>query len=138
MTKIKAVNIEIVLRVTNGFYENVISSFRNDFMKILIKESNGAIKPIIQEFPHMRDNYGYGIIWFYLYINIPIYIDIHKIIEDQVDNKLLASIAKKFIKTNRILSEFKKELERNITKSLREQDKMNLVVALDKIDIKKL
>ncbi len=86
----------------------------------------------------MRDNYGYGIIWFYLYINIPIYIDIHKIIENQVDNKLLASIAKKFIKTDRILSEFKKELERNITKSLREQDKMNLVVALDKINIKKL
>ena len=107
-------------------------------MKILIKESNGAIKPMIKEFPHMRDSYSYGIIWFYLYISIPVQIDIHKIIEDQVDNKLLSSIAKKFIKTDRILSEFKRELERNITKSLREQDKMNLVVALDKIDIKKL
>ncbi len=120
-------NIYIRIEITNGLGNIVEPAFEKEFMSSLIKETNGAIRPLIDEYPHITKSYpDNGWISYYYDVNSDIEVNISQLLREQAG--CLAFLAKKFYKSQDIADIICGNLRNGIRQKLNLRDVKVLLV----------
>ncbi len=120
-------NIYIRIEITNGLGNIVEPAFEKEFMSSLIIETNGAIRPLIDEYPHIKKSYpDNGWISYYYDVNSDIEVNISQLLREQAG--CLAFLAKKFYKSQDIADIICGNLRNGIRQKLNLRDVKVLLV----------
>ncbi len=110
-------HIYIRIEITNGMGNIIEPCFEKDFMSSLIKETNGAIQPLLHEYPHFTKNYpDNGWISYYYDVDCDVEVNISQLLRDQVG--CFAPFAKLVVHSQDIANKIRDNLRETMDKTL--------------------
>ncbi len=115
-------NIYLRIEIMNGVGGSIIEpAFEKEFMSSLIKETNGAIRPLLQTFPHYTKSYpDNGWITYYLDVNSDIDVNISQLLRDQAG--CFSPIANLFYHSQDIANIIQSNIRESVSKKLTLKD----------------
>ncbi len=115
-------NIYLRIEIMNGVGGSIIEpAFEKEFMSSLIKETNGAIRPLFETYPHYNKSYpDNGWVFYYLDVNCDIDVNISQLLRDQAG--CFSPIANLFHHSQDIANIIQSNIRESVSKKLNLKD----------------
>jgi hypothetical protein len=113
--KLRNLNIVIDLDITNGWLETVRDPLYDKLMKGLIDKSNGAIRPLLPNWPHMNCHFGEKrMLGFSIQLQLPVIVNKTELVRQKAG--CWTPLALHLVQSKKIADTLQRELHSSIDK----------------------